>query len=459
MAADLGLGADFYREAIRAAVKDLANLFIPGSALGVVLIEHVGCAFCQAAYDWLQRKKPPQRQQAIDGLARVPFHRSTAIAEEELHNRGFSADQERELVSYLSAIPMTARRAISRPNDGGAPTTLLTQLPQSYADLLRFVPIRAPRFQPGNQVPGHDYRLELLLGQGGFAEVWKARHILREKEPAVAVKFCLVPSLLVSLKNEIQLLDVLKDHSHPEDFVRLLATAYSADPPFLVYEYVDGGDLAAWLASFDGKPPSVSNVVRILRMVARALAFTHKRGVIHRDLKPANLLVTREGRIKLADFGIGAIVAEAEAKREHATFVTGATVLRGAHTPLYADSRSLGKAPDPKLDVYALGVIAYQLLIGDIKRPIGPAWRRELEENGIPANLLDIISDCVDVPSKRLSNAGALLAALEKRDANWPGREAQQAVAPDVAVNYCVQCGEKVHHDDRFCTHCGDRIR
>ncbi len=211
-------------------------------------------------------------------------------------------------------------------------------------------PIRPPRFHHGSQVAGHDYCLELLLGQGGFAEVWKAHHILRKTQPPVALKFCLDPTLLVSLQREIDVLDVLSTPSAREDFVRLRGTAYSADPPFLIYEDVDGGDLTAWLASFGGKPPSVRDVVRVLRMTTRALAFAHNHGVVHRDLKPANLLVTREGRIKVADFGIGALMAHAEAQNERGKSLTGATLLRGACTPFYADPRlSPGGSPDPRV--------------------------------------------------------------------------------------------------------------
>ena len=202
--------------------------------------------------------------------------------------------------------------------------------------------------------------------------------------------------------------------------MQLRGTAYHAAPPFLVYEYVDGGDLTAWLAGYDGKRPPIRSVVKILRMTARALAVAHRHGVVHRDLKPANLLITREGRIKVSDFGIGAILSDAGGRSGRASALTGATLLRGAHTPIYTDPlQPREAAPDPKADVYALGVIAYQLLRADVTQPIGPAWRADLQRREIPDQLVDLIGACVDIGSRRLPDAAAS-PALDQIDSDAP---------------------------------------
>src|SRR3546814_18550589 len=73
--------------------------------------------------------------------------------------------------------------------------------------MLRFVPLRPPHFQPGTKLAGYDYCLDTLLGQGGFAEVWKAHNTERAGQPPVALKFCLDEALLPSLRREIRLLD------------------------------------------------------------------------------------------------------------------------------------------------------------------------------------------------------------------------------------------------------------
>ena len=447
---DLTVGEDLFRDAIRAFAKDIAHVLVPGSHLGMVLIQRLGPLFCQAAWNWLYPRKPTDQQQALNGLTQLPVERVQSTIETELAGYRFGAQEKADILNYLSAIPMAARQAISRPDDGGRPTTLLSQLPRSPTDLLRFVPLRPPRFRPGDRVPGYDYQCESLLGQGGFGEVWKAQHILRSTQPAVALKFCLDPTLGVSLKQEIRVWDILHGHNAPEGFVRLYDTAYSADPPFLIYEYIDGGDLIAWLASFDGKRPSVREVLRVFKMAAQALAFAHHHGIVHRDLKPANLLVTRAGRIKISDFGIGAIMADARVHTERCQAMTGATLLRGAYTPLYTDPLQGAEAvPHPKVDMYALGIIAYQLLTGDVTQPMGPAWRADLQQNQVPTALIEVIEACVDLFPRRLANAGALLTVLERLDTP-EGRQDNK--------HYCTQCGRKVLATDRFCTRCGQRL-
>src|SRR3546814_15630083 len=128
---------------------------------------------------------------------------------------------------------MPARQALHRWDDAGRVTTLLSQLPRTPEEMLRFVPLRPPHFQPGTKLPGYDYCLDALLGQGGFAEVWKAHNTELAGQPPVALKFCLDEALLPSLRREIRLLDRLKGHgggpgASGTDSGELPAPAYSA---------------------------------------------------------------------------------------------------------------------------------------------------------------------------------------------------------------------------------------
>lgn len=445
------LGESFYRELIRVAAEEFASYAIPGSHTAAFLLERAVSVCANAAWGYLKKFKIPEKKQLLDALAKLPIESANSIAKSEVNKHNLSSDVKRELVNYLSAIPMTTRQAISHPNDGGKPNTLLSQIPLNSSGLTRFMPIRPPRFQPGDNIPAHDYQVETLLGQGGFAEVWKARNVIQDYQPEVALKFCLDPTLLASLKVEIKVYEKLKEFSEPELLVRLIGTAYRADPPFLVYEYVDGGDLTSWLASFDGERPTVVSVLRILKMAVRPLAFAHKNGIIHCDLKPANLLVTREGRVKLADFGIGTILANANTANNNLKGVEGATILQGAYTPIYSDgSQRLGKQATPLVDIYALGVIAYQLLIGDVSRPIGPAWRDELLDIDVPKNVLDLIASCVGIPARRFPNGEALQNDLDAIYHELPNK---------VVINFCNKCGYKVQPEDRFCIKCSYKIR
>ena len=139
---DLALGEDFLQECIAATVEDFANFLSPGGRLGILLIERVGVPFCKNAFAWLQTRSKPQQQKVLDQLTRMSNEGARTIAETELNKTRLREEEKAELTNYFSAIPMTARRAITRYNDKGTPTTLLSQLPQNFSDLQRFIPTR-----------------------------------------------------------------------------------------------------------------------------------------------------------------------------------------------------------------------------------------------------------------------------------------------------------------------------
>jgi hypothetical protein len=453
----MSVGESVFEEVVGAFLQDIAAVAFPGSNLTVVLVKHASRAF----YKVFEQGSAARRQEKLEAITRVSYRRSWELAERQLRNTPFSDDEKATLLRYLSAVPMSSRQALHRWNDKGCVTTLLSQLPRNADEGARFVPVREPHFQPGYKVPAHDLRLDLLLGQGGFAEVWKADSTEVEGS-SVALKFCLDKALLPSLKREIQLSSRLGSLDPDKDFVQLKHTAYTADPPFLIYEYIDGGNLAGWLESFEGRAPETRDIVAVLKMVARAVGAAHARGIVHRDLKPSNLLVTSTGRIKVADFGIGAVTADFEARRsapEAAETVSHAIGL-GAHTPMYTDrTRHCLAPPDPRDDVYAIGVIACQLLAGDVTTPVGPGWQTHLSGRGVPGDLIQIINDCFGPWEQRFRNAGALLAALERLPA--PNDPASRSSPADVrasaggTLRFCHNCGSPVRPGHQFCNNCG----
>jgi hypothetical protein len=440
---------------LRVGIRGIAA-GLPGGVIVGALFEEVAMPFCEAAWTYLRGQPQAQQQEALGALAQLPVPEARELAEEELAT--FAPGTRERLVDYLSAVPMSARRAVSRPDDAGRPSVLLSQLPRGQDSLLAFLPLRPPRFRPGHRVPAHDLELDLLLGQGGFGEVWRARHLLRRSQPPRALKFCLEPAMQVSLERELELLDRIEAEGRHEGIVQLLGTALSADPPFLTYEYVDGGDLAAWLASFEGRPAPAREVVRVLCMACEALAFAHERGIVHLDLKPANLLVTREGRLKVADFGIGRVVSENEARRTDGSLLRAATALQGACTPLYADrAQQRGQAVDARADVYALGVVAYQILMGDVTLALPSYWRDELDERGVPGGLLDVLGGCLSLPARRLPHAGAVLAELKKLRpipaAPRPDTPLPVPRGPAAGVLSCPECGRPFRSAESLARH------
>jgi Protein kinase domain len=449
-----------------AVLQDLAGLAFPGSNTAMAIAPCAARIFCRV----LERYSIGAIPALFDALTRIPFTRAFAVVETQAARSDLDEDLKREVVKYLSAIPMTSRQALHRFDDGGHVTTLVSQVPRTMEEIARLMPARTPLFQPGDRVPGYDYRLEMLLGQGGFAEVWEASHTELKGQPPVALKFCLDKALVPSLRREIEIVSVLQDRASDKDIVRLLGTAYNADPPFLIYEYVDGGNLCGWLDSFKGAAPSPKDVIAILKMTARAVAIAHDRSIAHCDLKPANLLMTREGRVKVGDFGIGRVVAAdrdgKDGARPDGAGLAGVgssqesmtAPLQQAYTPVYSDPlRDRAMPAGPPDDVYAMGVIGYQLLVGNARARMEGGWRRYMERRGVPGDLVAIIDTCVAPPGERYVNAGALLAALEHcgKPAKASAEKLRAGAKPQAAVKFCHRCGRRSPAEKRFCSNCG----
>ncbi len=338
------------------------------------------------------------------------------------------AQVQQTLTTYLTQVPAMIHRSLRRPADPTGTTVPPTLSLRQPADLLPFLPPKLPRFQPGDRpLPGVDWQLEELLGVGGFGEVWKARHAQLKGLPPVALKFCLDTTTAEALRHEAEVLDqVMQQGRHP-GIVPLRNAYLNANPPCLEYEYVAGGDLAGLIQELriKGGPPPLT-AARIVHNLAQTVGFAHRlpRPIVHRDLKPANILVQRGPdrrlALRIADFGIGALAAtdiiRRETSRPNATGRTLPTAIRGASTPLYASpQQTLGQPADPRDDVHALGVIWYQLLVGDLTKgvPTGLAWTKKLASGGVPVGMVDLLAECIeDDPEGRPRDAQVLAERL-----------------------------------------------
>jgi hypothetical protein len=426
---------------IAKAVLHVLGAGLLGEAADVLLE-----ALPEVAHDvwdwWNKERSEEQREAELQHLANALDGEVRQAAEDAV--REVAADQpaavQQVLVVYLMQVAPTVRRSLARHTALAPRTWRLRQAD----DLLPLLPARLPRFKPGDRpLPGVDWELVELLGVGGFSEVWKARNPDFDGVPLVALKFCLNPASRDLLGHEAAVLSqVMRQGRHP-GIVPLLQTYLHVEPPCLAYEYVEGGDLAGLIQSWHGPfgplaPRLVEDAAGAVRELADIVAHAHQLEppIVHRDLKPSNILVQRlgDGRtaLRIADFGISGLVAGHALEEERRGTGRGrilATALRGAHTPLYASPQQVrGAPPDPRDDVYALGVIWYQLLTGDLTagRPGGTRWVRRLSELGMPSAQLDLLGSCFeDNPADRPDNALALAAAL---------REAAAAPAP-AAVN------------------------
>jgi serine/threonine-protein kinase len=216
------------------------------------------------------------------------------------------------------------------------------------------------------------WRLERPLGSGGMAEVWEARRADGQFEQTVAVK--LLKRGMDSEEIERRFLQerqILARLEHPA-IARLYDGGISADGrPYFVLERVDGRTITEWCAEHGA---GVRERLRLLIACCEAVAAAHRQLVVHRDLKPSNILVTHDGQVKLLDFGIAKLLAaDADPDLPEATRADVRVL-----TPSYAaPEQVLGEPVSTATDVYALGVVAYELLTGRL--PHRRAGRRGAE--------------------------------------------------------------------------------
>lgn len=223
------------------------------------------------------------------------------------------------------------------------------------------------------------YRLERLLGQGGMGQVWQATDLATHAElghsDLVALKI-LPPQLTQSAALARLLIEeatLVRKLAH-QNIVRVYE--WAQDPAtgsyFIIMEYLDGQDLESYLAT--QASCSLEQVLALLAPIAQALQYAWDRHqLVHRDLKPGNLFLTRQGEIKLLDFGIAArLRSTTHCSTEGGVAVWPPTRLSGAGTAGYrAPEASVQSHPfSPNMDVYAIAVMIYQMLQGSM--PFGP---------------------------------------------------------------------------------------
>jgi eukaryotic-like serine/threonine-protein kinase len=274
-------------------------------------------------------------------------------------------------------------------------------------------------FKAGDVVPGREqWRLSRPMDVSGSSEVWLAENP-KTREQRV-FKFAADGVRLKGLKREITVSRFLRESlgDRPE-FVRILEWNFETPPFFLESEYA-GPNMAEWAEAQGGLAKISYDVrLRLLIDVALAVAAAHDIGVLHKDLKPANILVVPGShggwQVKLADFGSASLF---EPSRLHALGITnlGFTQTAGLDndsltgTLMYLAPEVLaGQSPSAGADVYALGVMLYQLAIGDFRKPLAPGWEADVKDPLLREDIAD--AACGD-PAKRLNSAANLVERL-----------------------------------------------
>jgi len=267
----------------------------------------------------------------------------------------------------------------------------------------------------GVQIAGR-YRLEGRLGFGGMSTVHLAKDLRLERPVAVkllAEHLAEDPTFVSRFQREAQAAARLV---HP-NVVQVFDSGQdeTTGQYFIVMEYIEGSSCAEILR--DDGWVEVEEAISIIEQACNGLDYAHRHGVVHRDVKPGNLLRAREGEVKLADFGI------AKATEQSSITQVGSVLGTAAYL---APEQARGEEAGPSADLYALGVVAYQLISGRLPYEAASLTELALSQQQEAPPMLDALVAAV---TPELADAVAISLALDPRDRYQTAREMGRALS------------------------------
>jgi len=203
------------------------------------------------------------------------------------------------------------------------------------------------------QIFGDRYEVQGRIGVGGMAEVWRGYDRILNRTVAIKTllpQFARDASFVDRFRREAQAAARL-NHA---GIVSVYDSGTDGETPYIVMQFIEGRTLADYLASGRTIPPM--KAAQVAEEIAEALAAAHAEGVIHRDIKPANVMVTRDGKVLVMDFGIARLISGPETAPQTSAVLGTASYL--------SPEQAQGHSVDARTDIYALGVVLYEMLTG-----------------------------------------------------------------------------------------------
>ena len=286
---------------------------------------------------------------------------------------------------------------------------------------------------------GAAYRVERELGGGGMSRVFVAQDATLDRKVVFKV---LDPELAAAVyedrfHREIKLAARLQ---HPH-IVPVLSAGEVDGLPWFTMPFVDGESLRARLSS--GDEFSISSATRLLREVASALAYAHEAGIVHRDIKPENILLSHDSAM-VTDFGVAKALSAAA--KPGADSITSEGIVLGTPAYMSPEQGCGDPATDHRTDIYALGILAYEILTGAVPfagRPRPALLAAHLMETppdlserrpGVPESLARLVMSCLEKDaSNRPQHASEVVALLDTITSD-PGKPAKRPQPPQASI-------------------------
>jgi eukaryotic-like serine/threonine-protein kinase len=249
------------------------------------------------------------------------------------------------------------------------------------------------------------YRLEAKLGSGGMSTVYLARDTTLDRPVAVKVMHREMSEQADQLERFRQEARAVAKLSHP-NVVSVIDAGEDGGHPYIVFEYVEGETLKQRINRVGALDPQEALAYAI--EIARGLTVAHARNMVHRDIKPQNVLIDSEGRAKLTDFGISRQL------EQDGMTATGRVL---GTTDYVAPEQAMGHGVDPRSDVYSLGVVLYEMLIGQV--PFHA-------DSQVGVAMKHVNEDLPDVQQRRPEISAAAALVVERATAKDPARRYQE---------------------------------